>query len=703
MTQDEATTNRLAHETSAYLKSAADQPIQWHPWGDEPFRLAAEQGKPVLLDIGAVWCHWCHVMDRESYEDQEVAAIINDRFIAVKVDRDERPEVDRRYQSAVGAITGQGGWPLTAFLTERGQVFYGGTYFPKNDMHGRPGYKSLLTRVSELYRDNKESALENARKIKEHLGKLTVPAEEGHELRASALDAALESIGQGFDLVHGGFGRAPKFPHTSAIELALSRYYETREDWLSVMINKTLEKMALGGVYDQLGGGFHRYSVDDRWIVPHFEKMSYDNSELLRNYVHGYQATGSTLFREVAEGIVRWVAEVASDPERGGFYASQDADIDMDDDGDYFTWTLDEVQEALSTEDARIISLLYNVESRGEMHHNPAKNVLFVDVQPGAIARRLNLDEDFVNERIEMARQSLLQARVLRPTPYVDTTVFSGWNGMMASAHLEAYKGLGLEGCRESALKAIDRLIEEAYKPGRGFYHSLANGEAKVDGLLDDQVHMARALIDAHEATGETRYLDLAQELMDFTIEHFWDDVEGGFFDLADWKLGSVGLEGAEKPIQDSPTPGTNSVAALTLDRLYYLTHREEYREKAEQTLKLFGPIGAQYGLFASTYFLALEQHLNPPAHAVIVGSEGDPLTEELWRRALATYRPHKLVSLYDLAKSNPGMLPPAVQGMMSREGGPRAYVCAGNTCALPTNDPAVLESTLKTFGLQPR
>ena len=296
------TTNRLAHESSAYLKSAAHQPIDWHPWGDEPFLLAARQNKPVLLDIGAVWCHWCHVMDRESYEDPEVAAIINDHFIAVKVDRDERPEVDRRYQGAVGAITGQGGWPLTAFLTDRGQVFYGGTYFPKNDMHGRPGYKTLLARISDLYRDDRNSALENARKIKEHLGKLTVQAEDGHVLQDSAIDSALESIGQGFDIVHGGFGRAPKFPHTSTIELALARHYVTGEDWLNIIINKTLDKMALGGVYDQLGGGFHRYSVDERWIVPHFEKMSYDNSELLRNYVHAYQATGSTLFRGGGRG-----------------------------------------------------------------------------------------------------------------------------------------------------------------------------------------------------------------------------------------------------------------------------------------------------------------------------------------------------------------------------------------------------------------
>ena len=697
------TTNRLAHESSAYLKSAAHQPIDWHPWGDEPFLLAARQNKPVLLDIGAVWCHWCHVMDRESYEDPEVAAIINDRFIAVKVDRDERPEVDRRYQGAVGAITGQGGWPLTAFLTDQGQVFYGGTYFPKNDMHGRPGYKTLLARISDLYRDDRPSALENARKIKEHLGKLTVQGEEGHLLQDSAIDAALEAIGQGFDIVHGGFGRAPKFPHTSAIELALARHYVSGEDWLSIMINKTLDKMALGGVYDQLGGGFHRYSVDERWIVPHFEKMSYDNSELLRNYVHAYQATGSSLFREISEGIVRWVSEVASDPDRGGFYASQDADVGLDDDGDYFTWTLKEVEQTLPPEDARIISLYYNVEPRGEMHHNPAKNVLFVDASPEAIARRLDLEEDYVAERIAAAKETMLQARALRPEPYVDATVYSGWNGMMASAYLEAYRGLGLESCRDSALKAIDRLIAEAYKPGRGFFHSLVDGEAEVDGLLDDQVHMARALLDAHEATADTRYLALAQELMDFTMEHFWDDIESGFFDLADFKRGSVGLEEADKLIQDSPTPGTNSVAALTLDRLYYLTHREEYREKAEQTLKLFGSVAGQYGLFASTYFLALDQHLNPPAHAVIVGPNSDPLTLTLWKKALSTYRPHKIVSLYDPNKSDPSLLPPAVQGMMSRDVGPQAYVCAGNTCALPTNDPAVLEANLRTFGLPTR
>ena len=328
------------------------------------------------------------------------------------------------------------------------------------------------------------------------------------------------------------------------------------------------------------------------------------------------------------------------------------------------------------------------------MHHNPAKNVLFVNAAPDTIARRLDLEEDYVTERIAAAKETLLQARALRPEPlrrHHRLLRLERHDGLGPPGSLQ--ESLGLESCRDSALKAIDRLIAEAYKPGRGFYHSLVDGDATVDGLLDDQVHMARALLDAHEATAETRYLTIAQELMNFTIEHFWDDIEGGFFDLADFKRGSVGLEEADKPIQDSPTPGTNSVAALTLGRLYYLTHGEGYREKAAQTLKLFGPVAGQYGLFASTYFLALDQHLNPPAHAVIVGPDSDPLTLSLWKKALSTYRPHKIVSLYDPEKSDPSLLPPAVQGMMSREVGPQAYVCAGNVCALPTNDPAVAGS----------
>ncbi|MEE9199209.1 MAG: thioredoxin domain-containing protein, partial [Dehalococcoidia bacterium] len=472
MTKKKETTNHLASEPSAYLRSAARQPVDWHPWGEEPFRLAKEQDKPILLDIGAVWCHWCHVMDGESYENRETARLINELFIPVKVDRDERPDVDRRYQNAVSAITGQGGWPLTAFLTGEGQVFYGGTYFPPQDMHGRPGFTTLLRRVSEVYRDQREKTLESARKITEHLEQLSTPTDGSFDLHPEAVEAVVESFGQGFDAVNGGFGGAPKFHHTGAIELLLRRHYETQEEWPLLMARKTLQKMARGGVYDQLGGGFHRYSVDEKWTVPHFEKMSYDNSELLKNYLHGFQATGMPLFREVAEGIIRYVTEVASDLGRGGFYASQDADISLHDDGDYFTWTLKEVEEILPAEEARVVSLHYNIYPQGEMREDPAKNVLFVDMEPQAIAEQLAMAPEEVERLLAKGKKALLEARAKRPTPFVDRTLYANWNGMMSSAFIEAYEVLGVEACKDQALKTIERLLEEAYVPGSGFYHS---------------------------------------------------------------------------------------------------------------------------------------------------------------------------------------------------------------------------------------
>ena len=642
MTKKKKGTNRLASESSAYLRSAAHQPVDWHPWGEEPFRLAKEQGKPILLDIGAVWCHWCHVMDGESYENPELAQLINELFVPVKVDRDERPEVDRRYQNAVGAITGQGGWPLTSFLTDDGQVFYGGTYFPPQDMYGRPGFTTVLKRVSDVYKNQREKALESARKIAEHLEQLSAPTDGDFDLRPEVIEAVVQSMGKSFDIVNGGFGSTPKFPHTGAMELALRRYYETGEEWLLLIVRTTLEKMARGGVYDQLGGGFHRYSVDEKWIVPHFEKMSYDNSELLKNYLHGYQATGEPLFREIAEGIIGYVTDVASDTERGGFYASQDADISLHDDGDYFTWTLKEVEETLPPEETKVVSLYYNIYPSGEMRENPAKNVLFVDMEPRAIAEKLDMGQEEVEDLLTKGKKTLLEARGKRPTPFVDRTLYTNWNGMMASAFIESYKALGIEACMDQALKTIERLLDEAYVPGSGFYHSLVDGSARIDGLLDDQVQIAQALLDAHEATGDPRYLDTARELMDYTIDAFWDEAHGGFYDVARSKGPSVGLKVAEKPIQDSPTPGSNAVAILALDRLHHLTQRQEYRDKVELSLKAFGQRCAQYGLYASTYFLALDYHISPPAHVIIVGARSAEATQKLWPHGPCHLSPQK-------------------------------------------------------------
>src|SRR5580700_707576 len=420
------TLNSLARASSAYLRSAMHQPIQWHEWGEEAFASARRENKPMLLDIGAVWCHWCHVMDRESYDDPAVAAIVNEHFVAVKVDRDERPDIDSRYQAAVSAVSGQGGWPLTAFLTPDGKPFYGGTYFPPVDGYGRPSFKRVLISIANAYTEKNGDVVQQAKMVESAIAQAESFAGRGGRVSFGIVDAVEKSAVGMFDAEHGGFGQAPKFPHPSALDLLIERYARSLEnqesksppsrkerekdgapsaELLRSLIVTTLEHMALGGVYDQLAGGFHRYSVDERWVVPHFEKMCYDNSELLKNYVHGYQATGAEFFADVARDIVRWMDEWLSDRERGGFYASQDADINMDDDGDYFTWTLDEARAVLTADEGKVVVLRYDINEIGEMHHNPAKNVLYVRASIEEIAQRLSISPERVKQLLDAAKK----------------------------------------------------------------------------------------------------------------------------------------------------------------------------------------------------------------------------------------------------------------------------------------------------------
>src|SRR5712672_1878433 len=434
--------NRLKDSVSPYLRSAAHQPIAWYEWGDAAFARAKAENKPVLLDIGAVWCHWCHVIDRESYESADIAKIINEHFVAVKVDRDERPDVDARYQSAISALSGQGGWPLTGFLLPDGKPFYGGTYFPPDDQGGRPGFRRVLLAVADSYRNKRPDLERAANSLADAVAQAETFTGAKAKFDLGVVDAQIQSITKLFDTRNGGFGQAPKFPHASAIELILERYQERKDKQLLGIAETTLEKMARGGVYDQLAGGFHRYSVDERWLVPHFEKMSYDNSELLKNYLHGWQITQNWLFSKTAESIIAWVNEVLSDQVNGGFYASQDADVSLDDDGDYFTWTLDEVRAVLSPEEARIVELYYDVEAHGEMHHNPAKNVLWVAREPQDIAAQVASEESVVRLTIARAKEKMLAARWPRPTPYVDKTLYASWNAMFVSAYLQAGRAL---------------------------------------------------------------------------------------------------------------------------------------------------------------------------------------------------------------------------------------------------------------------
>src|SRR5262250_2955440 len=460
------TENRLETSASPYLRSAAHQPIDWHEWGEEAFARAKEQDKPILLDIGAVWCHWCHVIDRESYENQTIAKIINENFVAIKVDRDERPDVDSRYQSAISTISGQGGWPLTGFLLPDGRPFFGGTYFPPEDQFGRPGFRRVLLAVAESYKNKRADLVRAAESLADSVAQSEVFTGAHGKFDAEIVDSQVRAITQLFDIKNGGFGKAPKFPHCSAVDLVLERYQQTKERHLLAMAETTLEKMARGGVYDQLAGGFHRYSVDERWLVPHFEKMSYDNSELLKNYLHGWQVTQNPFLRETAEGIIGWVNEVLSNQAAGGFYASQDADYSLDDDGDYFTWTLGELRAALAPDAARIMELHYDVEPQGEMHHNPEKNVLWIARSAGEIAKALELDEAAVRLIIASAKGNMLAARKPRPTPFVDQSMYVAWNAMFVSAYLDAARVLaGATGthCKAFALKTLDRMLREAW------------------------------------------------------------------------------------------------------------------------------------------------------------------------------------------------------------------------------------------------
>ena len=691
-------TNRLKDSASPYLRSAAHQPIDWHEWGEAAFQRAKAEDKPILLDIGAVWCHWCHVIDRESYENAEIAKIINEHFVPVKVDRDERPDVDSRYQSAISAISGQGGWPLTGFLLPGGKPFFGGTYFPPEDQMGRPGFRRVLLAVADSYR-NRRAELERAA---DSLSDAVAQAEAFTGARAEfdpgVVDAQIQSITQLFDGKNGGFARAPKFPHTSAIDLLLDRYQQTRERHLLDIVETTLEKMARGGVSDQLAGGFHRYSVDERWLVPHFEKMSYDNSELLRNYLHAWQVTHNPFLKETAESIISWVNEVLSDQDNGGFYASQDADYSLDDDGDYFTWTLDEVRAALTPEESRVIELHYHVEPHGEMHHNPAKNVLWVARDAADISKMLGVDESVVRLIIARAKGKLLAARKPRPTPFVDKTMYVSWNAMFVSAYLEA--GRVLEGplannCRGFARKTLDRMLREAWSEARGFAHRI--GGPSLEGSLDDQVFGVIALLEAYETTLDARYFAAAQETLDLAMARYGDAENGGFFDRPSDAAPMGGLEVRRKPFQDSPTPGANSVAAIALIRMHAFTGDERYHAFAKKTLEAFAGAAPQYGLFAATYGLAATLFAHHPIQVVITGNSNDLAAPALEAAAHRVFRFGKSV-----LRVTPGTPFAALAGALKETlphlpaDKPLAVVCSGRTCLPPTSDPTQLAAYLQ-------
>ena len=746
--------NLLENAASSYLRSARHQPVRWHPWGDAAFARAQSEDKPILLDIGAVWCHWCHVMDRESYENPRIAAIINEHYVAVKVDRDERPDVDARYQAAVAAITGQGGWPLTVFLTPDGRPYFGGTYIPPDDRYGRPGFGRVLTTLAQVWRTRRDEALETASSAMAAIEHNESFSGGGGQLSLELVDKITASILRQFDPRNGGFGAQPKFPHPGALDLLLhvginrnpeqfSKHVVEKLDDSSALyqgttsvvpqmhqnksgalapavqaFSTTLEHMARGGVYDQLAGGFHRYSVDERWRVPHFEKMLYDNTELLRNYLHGYQSLVDEKFarddfRRIAEEISAWLLSTMSDREHGGFYASQDADINLDDDGDYFTWTLAEARMALtaakfSSDDIALALRYWDIGELGDMHHDPTRNVLHLNHTIEELAAESGRSVDDLRPILDHARRTLLAARAQRPTPFIDRTLYTGWNAMAISATLEAARILKINSVSDFALLTLNRLLREAWDGNQTLSHVIAYSDhpgappEKIPGTLDDYAFTIHACIDAWLASGEMHYYQSAIKLADAMIALFHDPIAGAFFDIAAPSADSPplgALSARRKPLQDSPTPAGNPTAASALLRLETLSGRAEYRQIAEQTLVSFAGIVEHFGLYAGSYALALERLLLDPIQVVIVGT--GPESDRLESQALARFAVNKTVIRIAPQRLVPEAIPPALAETLL--GAPKpdsaqawAMVCRGHTCLPPITDAKAFTEALK-------
>ncbi|WP_263358013.1 thioredoxin domain-containing protein [Acidicapsa ligni] len=703
--------NLLDQSASSYLRSARHQPVQWHAWGEEAFARARAEDKPILLDIGAVWCHWCHVMDRESYENAELAEILNKYFVAIKVDRDERPDVDARYQAAVSAISGQGGWPLTAFLTSDGKPFFGGTYFPADDRYGRPGFKRVLLTMADVWRERREEALESAGSVMAAVEQNESFSGRGGELNHALVAKIAESVLKQFDARNGGFGSQPKFPHPGALDLLIEVATRTLgmgtggEQARDAAV-LTLEKMSKGGVYDQLAGGFHRYSVDERWVVPHFEKMLYDNTELLRSYVHAFQSFVKPEFALTAKEIVAWLDSTMTDRERGGFYGSQDADIDLDDDGDYFTWTKAEAQAALTAEEFAVAGRYWDIGDLGDMHHNPQKNVLHVKYAVEDVAREAEVSAESALALLTASRTKLVEARAKRPTPFIDQTLYTSWNAMAVTAYLETARVLRMDSARDFALKTLDRLLAESWDGGRELAHVIAYPEtvavARVAGNLDDYAFTVHACVDAWLGTGTIGYYRAAMTLAEAMVELFYDRTAGAFVDtrLDEDEAAKLGaLTARRKPLQDSPTPAGNPTAASALLRLEALSGKVEFREIAEDVLGSFAGIVEHFGLYAGSYALALDRLLLDPVQVVIVGTGVE--VSKLEALAVARFAVNKTVIRLEAGQLSAENLPEALAETVVHAPVPDgveawALICKGRSCLPPIVDSEALLDALE-------
>jgi uncharacterized protein len=693
--------NGLAESPSPYLRAAARQPVHWQEWNDEVFALARKLDRPVYLDIGAIWCHWCHEMDRESYENSEIAALINELFVPVKVDRDVRPDIDARYQRAVVELAGSGGWPLTVFLTPDGNAFYGATYLPPETL------RAVLRQVAQGYRTDRQRVAFTAESIRKRVAASDAKVAT---LNGDVIAGVVDHLRRNFDSADGGFSQAPKFPPGNALALLVHRYTQTGDVRLLEMVTRTLDKMAAGGVRDQLSGRFHRYTTDRSWRLPHFEVMLYTQAEVLSIYLDAFALTGNETYRQVAEELIGFLKASFSGAD-GGFYASQDADASADDDGSYYTWSVTQLEVALPRAEADVLRRYYDIGPKGEMANAPrtkdaTQNVLWVSASPEQIARDLRKPVDEVKALIESGRRRMIEARRGRLAPAIDRNILTDWNGMMVSSYLKAYETLGDDEARVFALKTLDFILKRNFSATAGMFHSFLGSERLVPGLLADQVMIAQALLDAYEVTGDPNHLIRARQIMIWTIQNLWDASGGAFFDTKPNPNAAGLLAIPHKPIHDTPTTSGNAAASQVLIRLYYLTQETRFRDFARVTIESFAGRGRDEGTFIAALGVAAHRYLEYPTTAITIGNAGDPVAASLHRASLTAFRPGKIVMRVEPNRVSRDQLPAAVRPVLESIGSerwPLTLVCSATACALPTASPSEVTTLVKTFGLSRR
>jgi len=684
--------NRLIHETSPYLLQHAHNPVDWYPWGEEAFQRAREEDKPIFLSVGYSACHWCHVMEHESFEDEEVARILNENFVSIKVDREERPDVDSIYMIAIQMMTQQGGWPMSVFLTPALQPFHGGTYFPPRSLYGRPGFRDLLLQLSQLWATQRERVNEVAGNVARALQADEVP--EGSESAQGktppgreVLDAAYLHGERSFDSLHGGFGNAPKFPRPLDLSLLLHYWRNTGRSRALEMASLTLRKMARGGLHDQLGGGFHRYSTDDRWLVPHFEKMLYDNALLARTYLEAYQATGDAEFQDTARQTLEYVLREMTSPE-GLFYSSTDADSDGRE-GDFFLWTPDEVEELLGTERARPFCHYYGITVGGNFE---GKSILHREQGMEETARAFRVEPEKLVSLLREARSLLYDVRLKRSSPLRDEKVITSWNGLMIGSLARGFQVLRDRRYLDAAVRAGGMIEEKLHRDGQ-LFRIYKDGRARFPAYLDDHAYLAEGMLDLYEATFDPAYIERARSLMEKLLAEFWDAGEGGFFFTA---VHHSDLIARRKDPFDNATPSANGVSALNLLRLHHLTGEPSYRERAAELLAGLKQAIESVPMGFSSTLMALDLLQSPPVEFVLVGDLESPGAQEMLQ-AIGRRLVNRRVLAGAPAAPDPDLIGkiPLLRGKEAVGGRPTVYLCRDLTCEAPLSDLAGLEARL--------